>query len=201
MASPTEICNMALGLIAEQRIVGDMGAPPATSTIELIQRFYAPARNAILALHAWKYASGWAPVTPIPEPEMSVPAGRMWRREYALITQPPVVAVWELDDREAEFETAYNHVIDRDVVYTNALTSAASCTFVREDTGRWDPIAVQALAHKLAADLVMAKTGETGKYGALLEGMNFWLGQATAKDGKRMSRTALLPGRLTRSRG
>jgi hypothetical protein len=199
MTSPTDICNVALGLLGDQRIA-DINAP-GSGLAELLQRFYVPARRALLAMNRWQFASGWMRLSLLTE----APAAE-WLAQYAIAqshaTAPQPVAIWDLSDHDVQWARGYDPITRQQVVYTDTehASLAAYATFDLPDTSQWNPLAVQVLAHKLAADIVLSRTGQTAKWQAMTQAMQFWIGQATAKDGMGRAQAVQLNRGLTRIR-
>lgn len=179
---PTSVVNLALGFLGEKRITDINDANSALA--EVAQRIYTPARRAMLAMTRWHFATGWAKLNLLTEP----PAAE-WTYQYALPGTPDPVKVWQLNSDDAEWTRAYDVTTGQQVVYTDftQTTVGALITFDIEDTSKWDSLAVKALAYQIAADISITRTGQGGKWQAMTQAMQFWLGQATAKDGMSQS--------------
>lgn len=205
MSAPNDVMNLALGFLGQSPIT-DMNNPTSQLAVTCT-RLYPAARNAVLCLTDWSFATGWVRLTLSPD----VPRGE-WRKQYNFPPQvPTALMIWELEDADAQWAKGFDPIGNVDVVYTDAPGLIASgetvahvnarCTFERIDTTKWNPIAVNALAYKLAADIAMTVTGQAAKAQLMLQAMQYWIGQATGKDGKQRFRQVPLQGNLATIRG
>lgn len=56
MSSPTDICNLALGHLADDAEVASIDPPDGSAQAAHCARFYPIARDALLAMHEWTFA-------------------------------------------------------------------------------------------------------------------------------------------------
>ena len=196
-STPTEVANMALGVLGEARIADITIIDNALS--ELMDRFFKPGRDAVLEMAPWHFATGWQRLVKMTE----TPAAN-WRVQFALPENPDCLSIWQLScDDDIDWERAFDPVTKQQVIYTDwdEDNMGARCTFLIEDTTRWSPIGIQALAYKIAGDVVLSKTGQTQKWQAITNAMNTWISQATAKSGRQRAYKIETSSNFARVRG
>ena len=57
MASEVDICNLALARLGDNATVASIDPPEGSAQAEHCARFYAVARDSLLEMHAWKFAT------------------------------------------------------------------------------------------------------------------------------------------------
>ena len=57
MASEVDICNLALARLGDNATVASIDPPEGSAQAEHCARFYAIARDSLLEMHAWKFAT------------------------------------------------------------------------------------------------------------------------------------------------
>ncbi len=76
MASEVDICNLALGHLGDNATVASLDPPEGSAQAEHCARFYPLARDAILELHDWNFATKRA------QPAMIASPWPQWRYAY-----------------------------------------------------------------------------------------------------------------------
>lgn len=150
MASEIDICNLALARLGDSATVSSISPPEGSAQAEHCKRFYPIARDALLELHDWHFAtrrkvlaaiSGeWAP----------------WSYAYA----PPadclrVVAILPPESAETETQPFERELgpVGEAVILTNQEEAVARFVAKVTDTTRFSPLFVDALAWLLASHL------------------------------------------------
>lgn len=208
MASEVDICNLALGHLGDNATVASIDPPEGSAQAEHCARFYPIARDTLLELHSWNFASRRAQLAQVdcPWPE--------WRYAYA---QPAntinVVAVlppqanndysqnaytgsgfgttsWERRPPAAGLYVPQPFACETDangnnVIYTNQEQAVLRYIVRVEDPTQFSPLFVQTLtwhlASMLAGPVVKGDAGaaEAKRCAAM---MSAWLARATASD-------------------
>lgn len=151
MASEVEICNLALAHLGDDATVAAIDPPEGSPQAEHCARFYPIARDALLEMHPWNFATRRV--------ELAALAVPTWSWEYAYAYPSSCIKVLAVlpyqsgsDDETQpyETETAADGSL---IILTN--TPQATCRFsVRvTDTNRFPPLVVDALARLLASYL------------------------------------------------
>jgi len=155
MASEVDICNLALAYLGDEATVAGINPPEGSVQAEYCARFYPFARDSLLELHTWGFATQYVPLAAlgISRPE--------WRFAYA---QPAdtikIVAVLAHD--AANIEAGGDHAqpfsceIDNtgtNIILTNQARAAARYISLVKDTTKFSPLFVQTLAWHLASML------------------------------------------------
>lgn len=156
MASEVDICNLALACLGDEALVASIRPPEGSVQAQYCARFYPIARDALLEMHPWGFATrcGQLAALALSRPE--------WRFAYA---QPAdaikIVAVLARDavDIEAGINEAqpFGREIDSSgagVILTNQAGARALYIASVKDTTTFSPLFVQALAWHLASMLV-----------------------------------------------
>ena len=155
MASEVDVCNLALSYLGDEATVASINPPEGSVQAEYCARFYPFARDSLLELHTWGFATKCAQLAAmgISRPE--------WRFAYA---QPAdaikIVAVLPHDAAiiEAGIDNAqpFSCEIDdtgADIIPTNQVNAVARYISLVRDTTKFSPLFVQALAWHLASML------------------------------------------------
>lgn len=151
MASAVDICNLALAHLGDDATVSSISPPEGSAQAEACARFYPIARDVMLEMHAWNFATR--------RQELSQVTNTLnnWAFAYALpadCLKPlnPFNSTMREDDETAEYiiETDASNVM---FMYTNV--PEASLRYVRKvtDTTRFSPLFVNALSWLLASYL------------------------------------------------
>lgn len=169
MASEVDICNLALGHLGDNATVASLDPPEGSAQAEHCARFYPIARDSLLELHAWNFATKRAQLAELVNP------WAQWQHAYAkpadclqiLAVIPPEV----LSDYTAvvgftparvpmlggeyipqQFVVEVN-ADGADVILTNQEDAVLRYTAQITDTTKFSPLFVMALTHHLASML------------------------------------------------
>ncbi|MEO1192844.1 MAG: hypothetical protein AAFY02_13870 [Pseudomonadota bacterium] len=144
MASDVSLCNQALDRVGAQTIVA---LSEASAGAQACARLYPQARDALLALHDWRFARARAKLAPLAAP---VPAP--WSQLYVLPSDCLAArALGPADHRlglqggrfSVEGDWVLSDLADATLIYTRRVTEA----------GLFDPLFAEALAALLALRL------------------------------------------------
>lgn len=167
-----DICNLALSHVGDEATVTSINPPEGSAQAEHCQRFYAVARDAMLEMHAWSFASRRVALAEVTQP------WPMWLHGYAapsdMMTAVAVLAPDAGDDLAAPSTTdgrwdqvqplAYTpqpFVIETDsagakVILTNQEDAVLRYQAAVTEAGSFSPLFAVALSHHLAAMLAGA---------------------------------------------
>jgi hypothetical protein len=161
MASEVDICNLALSAIGDEATVSSIEPPEGSAQAEHCARFYPMARDTLLEMHDWKFATRRVKLSRLTQD--SPP----WKGVFA----PPnkvlrVIAVFPEGAPPREESAPFEMAIlpdDLPVILTDVERPFARCTFRVTDTTRFPPLFVEALSRLLASMLAgPVLKGETG---------------------------------------
>lgn len=148
MASDVDICNLALANIGQRGDVISLIPPDGGAFATFCARFYPMARDAALEWHPWGFATVRQILARIPRDNM--PAA--WSFAFALpsdcLRALAVVAEGAGDANPLPY------IIEGGVLYCNSDAATLRYVAYIEDTSRFSPLFVRALAWMLAADLL-----------------------------------------------
>jgi hypothetical protein len=151
MASEIDICNLALSHLGDNATVASIDPPEGSAQAEHCARFYPMARDALLELHHWKFATRRANLALLNAESWS------WSYAYAapsltlkLLAVLPAGASSDADGEDYEIEGAADGSV---LILSN--TEAASVRFIAHvtDTTTFPPLFVLALSWQLASML------------------------------------------------
>lgn len=151
MSDSTSVCNEALAELGSTFI---QGFTDGTSLSTLCGQLYPTARDQVLELHVWNFATAFARLGRSPD----TPAMR-WQYQYALPTQPWCIKVRGTDRSNAKFEVGMDAQGNR-VLYSDESVVTIEYTARVEDLGAWSPLALQVLAKIMASKLAKPLTGQ-----------------------------------------
>lgn len=152
MASEVDICNLALGFLGDTATVASLEPPEGSAQAEHCARFYPIARDTLLQMHAWGFASRRVQLAEI----SGTPYG--WTHAYArpidaldiIAIQRPGTPDYAEDREPFVCETGLQ---GNEVIYCNVEGAIARYTARITDTTRFPPAFVTALAWQLASFL------------------------------------------------
>jgi hypothetical protein len=164
MASEVDICNLALSHLGDDATVASIDPPEGSAQAEHCARFYPVARDMLLEMHAWNFATRRATLAMLDD------EGIQWTYTYE---QPAdclrVLALMHVNASNDLAVPAVNHTgraltipqdfvceinaVGTKVIYTNQEEAMARFTAFVTDTTRFSPLFVAALSWKLAAML------------------------------------------------
>ena len=172
MASEVDICNLALGHLGDTATVASINPPEGSAQSEHCARFYPIARDALLEMHPWGFATKRVNLAALNStwPE--------WQYAYALpgdvvnllAVMPPNAS----DDYSVPMQSLYNvngapipmagqyqpqpyntEVLDdgTSVIYTNQEDAMLRYTALVKDPTKFSPLFVETLGYLLASKL------------------------------------------------
>lgn len=151
MASEVNICNLALAHLGDNATVASIDPPEGSAQAEHCARFYPVARDSLLELHAWKFATKRTRLASIDTESWS------WGFAYAepsdalkLLAVLPPSADSDAQTQPYEPETGYSSA---DLILCN--TEDATLRYISHvtDTTRFSPLFTLTLSWHLASML------------------------------------------------
>jgi hypothetical protein len=151
MASEVDICNLALARLGDNATVASIDPPEGSAQAEHCARFYAVARDSLLEMHAWKFATRRATLAALTVETWN------WAYAYAepsgtlkLLAVLPAAAANDAETQDFEPESDSTGTA---IILTNQ--EAASLRYIARttDTTKFSPLFVDALAWLLASYL------------------------------------------------
>lgn len=152
MASVVDICNTALSHLGDEAEVISIVPPDGTAQSAHCGRFYPIARDKLLEMHPWTFATVRVSLAVV-----AAGAPSEWAYAYALPTKclkPHAVYLPDaLDDARGEDFIVESDADGSGVLYTNVADAVLRYTRLVEDSTRFTPGFVVALARLLASYL------------------------------------------------
>ena len=151
MASEVDICNLALARLGDNATVASIDPPEGSAQAEHCARFYAIARDSLLEMHAWKFATRRVQLAKLTVPSWD------WSFAYAEPTGAlkllGVLSATASNDDETQPYEAESDTNGTAIILTDQ--EGASLRFVARvtDTTKFSPLFVDALAWLLASYL------------------------------------------------
>lgn len=151
MASEVDICNLALARLGDNATVASIDPPEGSAQAEHCARFYAVARDSLLEMHAWKFATRRVLLAKLTVPSWD------WSFAYAEPTGAlkllGVLPAAASNDTETQPYEAESDASGAAIILTNQ--EGASLRFVARvtDTTKFSPLFVDALGWLLASYL------------------------------------------------
>lgn len=181
MASEVDICNLALSRLGDSATISSLDPPEGSAQAERCARFYPFARNNLLELHSWKFATRRARLA-----ELATVDSYNFQYAYA---EPAgalrILAVLEATQANDQDSHVFDTMSDEtagNIIVTDLADATVLYTVLATDSGKFPPLFVEALSWSLASMLA----GPTLK------------GDAGAAEAKRC--TAQFVGVLTQAR-
>lgn len=152
MSSVVDICNLALAHLGDEAEVIEISPPDGTIQAAQCGRFYPLCRNQLLEMHPWTFASVRVSLAAV-----VAGAPSEWLYAYALpaaclkpraVYQPAAIEDDRGEDYIVESDASGNSVL-----YTNVEDAVLRYTRLVEDTTKFTPGFVAALARLMASDL------------------------------------------------
>lgn len=151
MASEVDICNLALGHLGDNATVASLDPPEGSAQAEHCARFYPIARDALLEMHAWKFATRRAALS-----QLAVDSAP-WQFAYAepadslkvLAVQPPGASS-DVESEAFETESAADGAA---LILTDTQDAVLRYIAHVSDTTVFSPLFVLALSWHLASML------------------------------------------------
>lgn len=151
MASEVDIANLALSHLGDSATVASLDPPEGSAQAEHCARFYPIARNSLLELHNWKFATRRATLA-----QLAVDSGP-WAYAYALPADALKLLAVLPDGAEA---VAESEDYEQEVVETGASAILTNCELATlryialvTDTTKFSPLFELALSWQLASFL------------------------------------------------
>jgi hypothetical protein len=153
VASSVDICNLALAHLGDEALVSAIEPPDGSVQAMHCQRFYPIARDALLSMHPWGFATRRAALVAI----VNAAQPPQWAFSYALpnLCLAPKRVLLPDSPLDAEGEDFLIETLadGTPVLYTNAEYATLVFTASVSDTTKFTPLAVNALARLLASYL------------------------------------------------
>lgn len=183
MASPVEICNLALTHIGDPGNVASIDPPEASTQGRYCARLYPIARDEVQEAHTWRFNTRRKVLTSLALPDAV--AGE-WSYAYALPTEclrpfavyvPGITETGRTEDFSVEAADDGTQILFANVegAYLKYVVRVA-------DTSRWPPSFVDALAWRLATKLANPITQSDDKLKRALAGYAQAFAYATSLD-------------------
>lgn len=205
MASDVDICNMALGYLGDDATVASLNPPEGSAQADHCARFYPIARNTLLEMHNWGFATQRIPLTLL----SNIPTSP-WTYAYAqpnLAVNLLEILAPDATDDYSEGLIPYGNVTGvsgnatgiytpqdfstetdpngNDIILTNQANAVLRCTVLITDPTKFTPLFTESLAMLLASKLAgPVLKGDTGIKAAMawLNQFNTWFAKATESD-------------------
>ena len=166
MSSVVDLCNLALSRLGDSATVASIDPPEGSAQADHCSRFYPIARDSLLEMHDWKFATRRAPLS-----ELTVDSFN-WAHAYA---EPNgalrIISVLDATQSAEDESQPYAAESGEDgaaLIYTNLQNATARYVARVTDTTKFSPLFADALAWLLASHIA----------GPLIKGT---AGQAAAK--------------------
>lgn len=162
MASEVDICNLALAHLGDNATVASIDPPEGSAQAEHCARFYPIARNALLELHNWKFATRRATLAKLDVESWN------WGHAYAqpagvlrLLAVLPAEASPDAEGQPYDTENTQDGIA---LILTDLDDATLRFTALVTDTTKFSPLFVDALARLLASYLAgPVLKGDAGK--------------------------------------
>jgi hypothetical protein len=183
MATEVEICNLALSHLGDEATVSSIDPPEGSPQAEHCARFYPIARDVLLEMHDWSFATRRVTLPVLSVPSWSWMFAYAWPSEcIRILAVLPYGASTDDDSQDYETESISDGT---KIILTNA--ESASCRYIAavNETSRFPPLFVESLARLLASYLAgKLVKGEAGRKAAMdqLAAFNMTFARATVSD-------------------
>ena len=191
MSTPVDICNLALARLGDEANVQSISPPDGSTQAALCAQFYPIARDTLLSMRQWTFATVRAQLALLVGDTYHSP----WAYAYALPNQ--CLAVLKILEMDAPDDVAMSGSVTGQpyrveslgdgqvVVLTNVADAAAVYTRRVEDTAKFSPLFVDAmswlLVSYLAGPIIKGDAGRTASR-ATTEAFQQVLGTASMRD-------------------
>lgn len=183
MASVVDICNLALAHLGEDATISSIDPPEGSAEAEHAATFYPMARDALLEMHEWRFATKRVLLA------LTASDTFEWGYAYALPSGMlrALAVLPETSSAEDDGED-FDQQLDADdvqIILTNCEDASLKYTARVTDTTRFPPLFVEALswllASHLAGPIIKGQQGREVAAGCLKTAMGF-LSQAKVSD-------------------
>lgn len=151
MASEVDICNLALARLGDNATVASIDPPEGSAQAEHCARFYAVARDSLLEMHTWKFATRRATLAALTVETWN------WTYAYAepsgalkLLAVLSATAANDAETQDFEPESDDNGTA---IILTNQEGATLRYIARTTDTTKFSPLFVDALAWLVASYL------------------------------------------------
>lgn len=184
MASQTEICNLSLTYLGEERIskITDPAEPARK-----LNALWVASVKALLEMHPWNFATKRATLGQL----LEVPD-----HKYSFFFQLPsdCIRVIRLNDRDAEYRVEGNRIA------TDESTVEIEYIAYISDSSKYPPLFVEALAAKLGYELALSITSDDGTWDRMEKLLTLKLSKATFSDSQQGTPAPLVRNRWIEER-
>jgi hypothetical protein len=173
VSTEVDICNLALAHLGDRATVASISPPEGSAQAEHCARFYPVARDALLEMHTWGFATTranlaqvvyafpqWQYVYAAPsnmvQPIAVLPAGALDNYSYPYVEgyTPFQTANTGLGSYTPQpFETEIDPATGQTLILTDVESAVLRYTFIATDAARFTPLFTQALSFLLASYL------------------------------------------------
>src|SRR5271169_1150121 len=183
MAADVDICNLALAYLGDEANIASINPPDQSAQASHCSRFYPQARNELLEMHTWQFATTRVALASVNNPTSS------WLYAYAapigVLNYLAILDPSTTDDYSTQIPFAYGvmlafpprigvnapqpYVVETDangnaMILTNMQNAELRYTQSIADTTKFSPTFTEALARLLAAKLAgPLLKGEVGR--------------------------------------
>lgn len=155
MASAVNICNLALSILGDRANVSSIDPPEGSAQAEHCARFYPLARDTILSMHAWSFATKRAILSSI---TTAYPPPQTWEYTYGVPSDMLKMlgvyradATYDEDKVQIEYEVSGQN--NTRVLYANIDDPVIRYVANVTDPTFFSPLLVNAIAYTLASHL------------------------------------------------
>jgi hypothetical protein len=178
MSSEVDICNLALGHIADPAEITAIAPPDGSTQAALCKKFYPIARDETLSVRDWGFARQRQLLS-----KLSVDAPSGW--SYWFTIPNPFLVARGLVAEDYGTPTEYkieSHSTHGTVVLAEVDPAELWYTATIEDTSKYPPVFVHALSWKLASYLALPLTRDPKIKQVTIEQFQATLGEAATID-------------------
>lgn len=151
MNTETHICNMALGLLGESRI---LALTDTDATARACALWYESTRDAVLRSHKWNFARKHAVLS-------RLDARPLFTWQYAFALPADFLRVYEVNDSEEGLDDPW--VIEGDKLLSDCDVINLVYVYRMMDASKFDPLFQEALSYKLAEKLATTLRGSSSQ--------------------------------------
>lgn len=165
MTSPVDICNLGLSNIGQDALVTSIDPPDGTVEADHCARFYPIARNKVLEMHTWRFATFRASLAPLVLP---TEVEGQWAFAYAMpnLTIRPILVLppRTIDEGKDAVRFEVESLIDgTEVIYTNMRNAVLKHIKEVTDTTKFTPMFITCTGWLLGSYLAGPITKSTAR--------------------------------------
>ena len=155
MTSAIDICNLSLSLLGDTANITSIDPPEGSAQAEYCARFYPLARKTVLSMHPWSFATKRAVLSSI---TTAHPPPETWEYTYAVPSALiKILGVYSaeavLDENKTQVAYEVSGDFNTRVLYSNIDNAVIRYVANVDDTTRFSPLLVNAIAYVLASHL------------------------------------------------